>query len=213
MLACCLLIVIGSTHAFDWNFFSSTQPDLEHGQDFSNFFHDVVQEHQHELKEIEEQQEEHAAIVEEETRNLTSLMIKLQKMFDQAEEEEKELEADENKTKEKEELHELMESAVVELQADIKKIEHDLSCSFEDDEVVDDETEIEPIYKTRPNKYLIPTLTWGPNNQLRGFREAVIMAIQLNRTLCIPPFYKHHTDKSNASLVRFLFSFTTTSTM
>ena len=93
-----------TTGAINWNFFSSTVPDLEHGQDFSNFFHEVVQEHQEELHEIEEQQEEHAAIVEEETRNLTSLMIKLQKMFDQAEEEEKELEAEENKTKEKEEL-------------------------------------------------------------------------------------------------------------
>ena len=96
-----------------------------------------------------------------------------------------------------------MESAVVELQADIKKIEHDLSCEFESDDL-DEEEEIEPIYKTRPNKYLIPTLTWGPNNQLRGFREAVIMAIQLNRTLCIPPFYKHHTDASNGGLVRAL---------
>ena len=99
-----------------------------------------------------------------------------------------------------------MESAVVELQADIKKIEHDLSCEFEGDDLEETE-EIEPIYKTRPNKYLIPTLTWGPNNQLRGFREAVIMAIQLNRTLCIPPFYKHHTDKSNGQLVRVYYNF------
>ena len=47
-------------------------------------------------------------------------MIKLQKMFDEAEVEEKVLEAEENKSKEKEELQELMESAVDELQADIK---------------------------------------------------------------------------------------------
>ena len=47
-------------------------------------------------------------------------MIKLQKMFDEAEVEEKVLEAEENKSKEKEELQELMESAVGELQADIK---------------------------------------------------------------------------------------------
>ena len=82
----------------------------------------------------------------------------------------------------------------------LQKIEHDLSCQFEAD---DEEDEIiEPIYKTRPNKFLIPSLTWGPNNQLRGFRESVIMAIQLNRTLCIPPFYKHKTDSSNTQQVR-----------
>ena len=51
-------------------------------------------------------------------------MIKLQKMFDEAENEEKVLEAEENKSKEKVELQELMESAVGELQADIKD-----SCS------------------------------------------------------------------------------------
>merc|ERR1712050_260760 len=51
-----------------------------------------------------------------------------------------------------------------------------------------------PIYETRRDKFLIPLIAWGPNNQLRGFREAAILAIKLNRTLCIPPFYKHHSD-------------------
>ena len=86
----------------------------------------------------------------------------------------------------------------------LQKIEHDLRCEFEseDDE---DEEEIEPIYRTRANKFLIPSLTWGPNNQLRGFRESVILAIQLNRTLCIPPFYKHKTDESNTQAVRIFY--------
>jgi hypothetical protein len=51
-----------------------------------------------------------------------------------------------------------------------------------------------PIYETRPDKFLIPLIAWGPNNQLRGFREAAILAVKLNRTLCIPPFFKHHSD-------------------
>ena len=48
-----------------------------------------------------------------------------------------------------------------------------------------------------PNKYLIPVLTYGPNNQLRGFRETIFLAIKLNRTIIPPPFYKHsRTDES-----------------
>jgi len=48
----------------------------------------------------------------------------------------------------------------------------------------------------RPGKYLIPVLPYGPNNQLRGFRETMILAIKLNRTVVMPPFYKHRSDPS-----------------
>merc|ERR1712050_655630 len=56
-----------------------------------------------------------------------------------------------------------------------------------------------PIYETRRDKFLIPLIAWGPNNQLRGFREAAILAVKLNRTLCIPPFFKHHSDSTSSS--------------
>ena len=52
----------------------------------------------------------------------------------------------------------------------------------------------QPFYRTDPKRYLIPLLSMGPNNQLEGFLESVFLAIKLNRTLCIPPFYKHKTD-------------------
>lgn len=56
-----------------------------------------------------------------------------------------------------------------------------------------------PIYTTRKDRFLIPLIAWGPNNQLRGFREAAILAVKLNRTLCIPPFFKHHSDSTSSS--------------
>jgi len=56
-----------------------------------------------------------------------------------------------------------------------------------------------PKYQTRKDKFLIPLIAWGPNNQLRGFREAAILAVKLNRTLCIPPFFKHHSDSTSTS--------------
>ncbi|CAG5108482.1 Oidioi.mRNA.OKI2018_I69.chr1.g3817.t1.cds [Oikopleura dioica] len=46
------------------------------------------------------------------------------------------------------------------------------------------------------DKFLIPFLNWGPNNQLRGLQESLILAIKLNRTLCVPFFFKHFTDLS-----------------
>jgi len=55
---------------------------------------------------------------------------------------------------------------------------------------------IVPKYHTDPDKFLIPVLAWGPNNQMRGFREALILARKMNRTICLPPFFKHHSDKS-----------------
>lgn len=38
-----------------------------------------------------------------------------------------------------------------------------------------------PKYKLNPDKLLIPTLYNGPNNQLAGFHQSVIVAILLNR--------------------------------
>ena len=63
------------------------------------------------------------------------------------------------------------------------------TCSI--NEGVDWNTPIEPKYKLDPNRFLIPVFTYGPNNQLHGFRETVFMAIKLNRTVILPPFFKH----------------------
>ena len=49
----------------------------------------------------------------------------------------------------------------------------------------------EPTYKTDPDKFLTGTYIWGPNNQSRGLREIVLMALKMNRTLALPPFFKH----------------------
>ena len=53
-----------------------------------------------------------------------------------------------------------------------------------------------PIHDLNPEKYLLNISPFGPNNQLRGFRDTVILAIYLNRTVVIPPFFKHGTDPS-----------------
>ena len=50
---------------------------------------------------------------------------------------------------------------------------------------------IEPKLKLDPTKFLTGTYIWGPNNQSRGLRELVLMAIKMNRTLSLPPFFKH----------------------
>ena len=58
---------------------------------------------------------------------------------------------------------------------------------------IKEERKMMPKYKTRDDKFLIPFLNWGPNNQIRGFQETLILAIKLNRTICIPLFFKHYT--------------------
>ena len=48
--------------------------------------------------------------------------------------------------------------------------------------------------------YLINVSPFGPNNQLRGFRDTIILAIYLNRTIVMPPFFKHRSDPSQSRL-------------
>ncbi|XP_065188853.1 uncharacterized protein LOC135819551 [Sycon ciliatum] len=50
---------------------------------------------------------------------------------------------------------------------------------------------LHPVTDTTP--LLLPILPYGPNNQFRGFRDALVLAEWLNRTLVVPPFFKHHT--------------------
>ena len=49
----------------------------------------------------------------------------------------------------------------------------------------------EPMIKTDPTKFITGTYIWGPNNQSRGLRELVLMSVKMNRTLALPPFFKH----------------------
>ena len=61
-----------------------------------------------------------------------------------------------------------------------------------------DFSDIEPYLKTiRRDHYLINLSPFGPNNQLRGFRDTLLLAIYLNRTIVMPPFFKHRTDPSS----------------
>ena len=46
-----------------------------------------------------------------------------------------------------------------------------------------------PKYDTRRNKYLIPLSMQGADGQIRGLREAIYLAIKLDRTLVLPPFF------------------------
>jgi hypothetical protein len=60
--------------------------------------------------------------------------------------------------------------------------------------VIDWHTPMEPKYQLDPNRFLIPALIWGPMNQVEGLRESIAIAISLNRTLVLPPMYRHFTD-------------------
>ena len=61
-------------------------------------------------------------------------------------------------------------------------------------EEIDWNSKITPIYNLNPNKFLIPALIWGPMNQVEGLRESIAIAISLNRTLVLPPMFRHFTD-------------------
>nr|XP_026694318.1 uncharacterized protein LOC100175784 isoform X1 [Ciona intestinalis] len=53
-----------------------------------------------------------------------------------------------------------------------------------------------PHFKTSPTRFLLPWLYNGPNNQLLGLRQAIFVALHLNRTLVMPTFQKHFNDGS-----------------
>jgi len=61
------------------------------------------------------------------------------------------------------------------------------------------EENIVPMMNLRDDYFLTAAFTYGPNNQLRGFRETVMLSIILNRTLIIPPFFKHNRNDKLAA--------------
>ena len=44
------------------------------------------------------------------------------------------------------------------------------------------------------SRFLLNLSPYGPNNQIRGFRDSVMLAIYLNRTIILPPWFRHDTD-------------------
>ena len=58
---------------------------------------------------------------------------------------------------------------------------------------------MKPKYNLRADHYIIPVFTYGPNNQLHGFRESIFMAIKLNRSIIAPPFFKHSRNDVTAA--------------
>ena len=67
---------------------------------------------------------------------------------------------------------------------------------------------LEPKYKMDPSKFLAVAGSRGPNNQVVSLRDSVFFAIALNRTLIIPPFFKHNrgdptSNSSNTEIVEF----------
>ena len=74
------------------------------------------------------------------------------------------------------------------------------NCPFElNSNYADSNTlkKIKPLLNSiRRDHFLLNLSPFGPNNQLRGFRDTLILAIYLNRTIVLPPFFKHRTDGS-----------------
>lgn len=54
---------------------------------------------------------------------------------------------------------------------------------------------VQPVFNyTSQDKFLLPWLYNGPNNQLFGLRQAVYVAVALERILVLPIFFKHFMD-------------------
>ena len=53
---------------------------------------------------------------------------------------------------------------------------------------------ITPRKHLHHDRYLLNLSPFGPNNQIRGFRDTIVLAIYLNRTIIMPPWYRHEFD-------------------
>lgn len=72
------------------------------------------------------------------------------------------------------------------------------SCPFEyKSEYQTSFKHVKPLLNSiRRDHFLLNLSPFGPNNQLRGFRDSLVLSIYLNRTVVIPSFFKHRTDPS-----------------
>ena len=66
-------------------------------------------------------------------------------------------------------------------------------------------------YELRKDKFLMSILSNGPNNQLVDFRNSILFAIKLNRTLVIPTFFEHFTIRNMVQLTYTIRLLQTTS--
>merc|ERR1719454_3581 len=81
---------------------------------------------------------------------------------------------------------------------------HEFECPFDMEENwLEKARNIEPAHPVRETHYLLNVSPFGPNNQYRGFRDAVMLALYLNRTIVLPPFFKHGTDPSYSKFQDF----------
>ncbi len=53
-----------------------------------------------------------------------------------------------------------------------------------------------PMYEMDESKLLIPVLPWGAAEQMRGFRESLLMGFFMNRTVCVPPFWRERSPSA-----------------
>ena len=79
-------------------------------------------------------------------------------------------------------------------------IQQSWSCPFDLKQVEIDPSAIKPKYQLNPDKFLLGIFPFGPSNQFHGFRDTVLMAIFLNRTLILPKFFKHRSDPTSNPL-------------
>ena len=75
----------------------------------------------------------------------------------------------------------------------------DWVCPFnhpDKNKIYDYENEnIDPrVIAANPDQYLFSVSPFGPNDQVRGFRDNIILAYYLNKTLVLPHFIKHDFD-------------------
>ena len=57
-------------------------------------------------------------------------------------------------------------------------------------EVLKEKSKEIPKYDTRKTRFLYPHLMQGLHGQIRGLRESIYLAIKLDRTLVLPPYFK-----------------------
>ena len=75
-----------------------------------------------------------------------------------------------------------------------KHFKNQWTCPFDFKQNLNKKTP--PRYILDPTKFIINVSPFGPNNQFHGFRDTILMAIYLNRTLILPKFFKHGSDPS-----------------
>ena len=71
---------------------------------------------------------------------------------------------------------------------------------------------VKPLNHMNPEKFIMSLSPFGPNNQIRGFRDTLILAKYLNRTVILPPWVRHPSDpasdKTNTNFAKNMHQFT-----